>query len=172
VKFNKGIARLENGELFTGTILDKLKNGKQIELIYKNGELQESITDSFRKKYIKTTFDSGNGFFKIIKKFQKDTPEYTINKICHNTNGDIVLTEAVKNPEDMTKWQTKFFEFNKNGILKVSLKNDIDRVNPIVYSRKNGEKTFSATNDFIAKYGLKTGDDEGYKCYELSMHRK
>lgn len=70
VTFNKGIATLkEGGEKFTGTIIDKLKNGDDVLLKYKDGILEESQRAG--SKTFKKVFENINGA-KIVHKFQDD----------------------------------------------------------------------------------------------------
>ena len=76
IAFEKGIASLkETGEKFTGTIIDKLKNGDDILLKYTNGVLEESQRAG--SKTFKKVFENINGE-RIVHKL-KDGEEIITN---------------------------------------------------------------------------------------------
>ena len=64
IKFDKGVASLkDSGKKFTGKIKDVLKNGDQIILEYKNGEIKNSTKkgSTLLQKFYDTAFCDGSG---------------------------------------------------------------------------------------------------------------
>ncbi len=71
LSFNKGVARDIKGNLFTGTIKDTLKNGKNIEITYKSGRWQKSRISQKGTSYATEKF----------AKYDKDNKLTSVNKV-------------------------------------------------------------------------------------------
>ena len=89
INYNKGIATIgEEGEKFSGKIVDKLKNGDKVTRVYKDGVLQSSQRAgkvNFEKIY--TTNESGE---KIVKKIVDGAEqEVNITKKVNETKDSI-----------------------------------------------------------------------------------
>ena len=81
LKFEKGKALLPSGEKFSGTVSHELKNGNQVSMTYRNGQIQSSIIKDKNGKVL-------------------TTKEYKfVRRSCdhRNPNADEVLEEVIVN---------------------------------------------------------------------------
>lgn len=93
VAFEKGIATLkETGKEFTGTIVDKLKNGDEIILKYKDGIIEESKRTGL--KNIEKFFENVNGD-KIVH-FVKDGVKSETNVTQKIVNALLKQEDAIR----------------------------------------------------------------------------
>ena len=70
IKFNKGKAYTKNGDVFSGDIIDTLKNGDKVKLVYENGRIQSSTrigAENFIKEF-PLPENGGKQIEKVIKK--------------------------------------------------------------------------------------------------------
>ena len=101
IKFDKGMAFLQNGDKFTGKIKDKLSNGDKIVMEYVDGVLQKSTRSgqvNFEKVYETVNNE------KIIKKTVNGiTTEFNITKAQQNVKAAQELQKAAQAAEEMAK---------------------------------------------------------------------
>ena len=123
ITFDKGIAKL-HGKNFTGTICDKLKNGKEVVLQYKDGAIQHSnITAKNGEKKLLTFIEGAKG--KSIRKSEtifKSNGKDIVSTVFNDTGkkkSSLVLTK-----KDGDTFREILTHFNKKGMKYKTVKSE------------------------------------------------
>lgn len=139
IKFNKGTAYTKDGNLFSGNIIDTLKNGDKVKLTYKHGKIQSS-----------TRIGKEN----FIKEFDSDPYRY------NNLHRDVIKKDLFENVISKTKYLDRGFD-KENAYIKTfatgeEFKRKFDGKNQY-HKFADGSKSYYFDNGKISTHYLADG---------------
>ena len=142
IKFDRSIATIGNdGEKFTGTIVDKLKNGDKITMVYKDGVLQGAQRKG--KINIQKTYTTNENGEKIVKKIVNGTEQEInitkkVNEVKESKDSIQKLKDKISSMSADSPMSEEDFEKELDAI-KYKSKNDTDEINKLIDKKKTLE---------------------------------
>ncbi len=141
IKFDKGEAYTKDGNLFSGNIIDTLKNGDKVKLIYKHGEIQSS-----------TRIGKEN----FIKEFKNDRYHPALHRDVIKKDlfgNEISTTKYLDIPYDGEKAYIKTFATGEEFKRKFNGINEYHRF-------ADGSKSYYHDNGKISRHELSDGAEK------------